>query len=131
VQGQAEITSLIEFPPGHDERYGIAEALNLRDRAIFELLYASGIRVSELTGARCLDLKLKERKLYVDGKGSNGRGPKQRVTPLGRAAILALKAYSREGRPLLKNKDSPYLFVGRGTVRLSRGNYLADREPTM
>ena len=109
--GREEVRQVIEQPPGHTGQR-VSEALNLRDRAILELLYASGVRVSELTGAKGLDLNRKERRLTVDGKGS-----KTRLVPFGAPAAAALEAYLRQGRPLFKGKGSPFLFAGRGGNR--------------
>jgi integrase/recombinase XerD len=105
-----EIREMIERPSAHPA--SPAEAL--RDRAILELLYASAVRRSELTGAQILDLNLKDRKLKVDGKGS-----KQRIVPFGKPAALALEVYLREGRPLLAGKSGPFLFAGSATPRMS------------
>jgi integrase/recombinase XerD len=66
----------------------------LRDRAIVEMLYAGGIRVSELTGLKVEDLSLGEGRMLVRGKGD-----KERVVPLGRNAVEALEAYLERGRP--------------------------------
>ena len=73
-----------------------ADAVALRDRAIVEMLYAGGIRVSELTGLGVEDLSLAEGRMLVRGKGD-----KERIVPLGRAAVEALDAYLSRGRPAL------------------------------
>ena len=79
----------------------------LRDRAMIELLYASGPRVSELCQVRLSDLNLEMGILKVTGKGN-----KQRLIPVGRAAQEAVRRYLEEGRSaLLKGKASKYLFV--------------------
>jgi integrase/recombinase XerD len=72
------------------------EALNTRDLAILEVLYASGMRVSELTGLRLVDLHLAEGFAMVTGKGN-----KQRLVPLGQYAIEALKVYIADARDAL------------------------------
>jgi len=74
-----------------------AQAAALRDRAILELLYAGGLRVSEVTLLSTGDLSLDQGQAHVRGKGD-----KERVVPLGRAAIEALEIYLREGRPNLE-----------------------------
>jgi integrase/recombinase XerC len=79
-----EIEALLEAP-------GSAGALAARDRAILELLYASGLRVSELVGLDWRDLDLSARVLRVVGKGD-----KERMTPFGRAAERALRAWLGE-----------------------------------
>jgi integrase/recombinase XerD len=72
-----------------------ADAVALRDRAILELLYAGGLRVSELTGLHEADLSLDAGRVLVRGKGD-----KERIIPLGRAAVDAIEKYLRDGRPL-------------------------------
>lgn len=73
-----------------------AQATALRDRAILELLYAGGLRVSEITGLGTGDLALDAGRVLVRGKGD-----KERIVPLGRAAVESLEAYLRMGRPHL------------------------------
>ncbi|SDR92178.1 tyrosine recombinase XerC [Corynebacterium timonense] len=79
----------------------------LRDRAILELLYATGIRVSELTGLDLGDADHARRTLRVTGKGN-----KQRVVPYGDTAAEAIGAWLRVGRPELARADTQALFVG-------------------
>lgn len=88
-----------------------AGALALRDSAILELLYAGGVRVSELTGLKVEDLSLNEGRALVRGKGD-----KERLVPLGRAAVEALEMYLRDGRPgIVKHSSGSRLFLsGRG-----------------
>jgi integrase/recombinase XerD len=85
----------------------------LRDRALIEVLYATGLRVSELIRLRASDLNLEAGYLSTTGKGN-----KQRIVPVGEQAASWLTRYIREGRPrLLGGKASPWLFVNakRGT----------------
>jgi integrase/recombinase XerD len=90
--------------------------LVLRDRAILEVLYAAGLRVSEVINVKLEDLKLEMGHMLVRGKGD-----KERMVPLGRAAQQALRIYLEQGRPaLVQGKVSPALFVGRRGSRLSR-----------
>lgn len=78
-----------------------------RDRAMLELLYASGLRVSELCGVRMSELDPNMGVLRVTGKGN-----KQRMVPVGKSALLAVERYLGDGRPrLLKGRASPFLFV--------------------
>ena len=78
-----------------------------RDRAMMELLYASGLRVSELCKVGVGDLNLEMGVLRTTGKGN-----KQRLVPTGKAAILAVRAYLETGRAaLLKGRASRYLFI--------------------
>lgn len=79
----------------------------VRDRAMLELLFACGLRVSELCGALVGDLDAKLGVLRVTGKGN-----KQRIVPVGRSALAAVEGYLRDARPaLLKERASRYLFV--------------------
>jgi integrase/recombinase XerD len=79
----------------------------LRDKALIEVLYATGLRVSELIALRAGDLNLEEGYLTCIGKGD-----KQRMVPLGQEAANWVRRYSRDGRThLLRGKRSPWLFV--------------------
>jgi len=78
-----------------------ARAIDLRDRAILELLYAGGLRVSEVTDLTTSDLALDLGRVQVRGKGD-----KERIVPLGDAAVQALETYLREGRPHLARISS-------------------------
>jgi integrase/recombinase XerD len=79
----------------------------LRDKALLEMLYASGMRVSELVGVKPGDLNLDEGYLTCVGKGD-----KQRIVPIGQDATGWLQRYMRDGRPsLLRKRTSPWLFV--------------------
>jgi len=93
-----------------------ALALAMRNRAMLELFYASGIRVSEMSDARLEDLKLDMGYILVRGKGD-----KERMVPLGAPAQESLKQYLKTGREMLcKKKNSPLLFLGTGARRLTR-----------
>jgi integrase/recombinase XerD len=79
----------------------------LRDKALIEVLYATGLRVSELIALRAGDLNLEDGYLTCIGKGD-----KQRMVPLGQEAAEWVRRYIRDGRPqLLRKKTSPWLFV--------------------
>jgi integrase/recombinase XerD len=79
----------------------------LRDRALLEVLYATGLRVSELIGLRMFELSLTDGLVRVLGKGS-----KERLVPLGEVAVDWLQRWLADGRPeLLKGRDSDYVFV--------------------
>jgi integrase/recombinase XerD len=78
-----------------------ARATALRDQAILELLYAGGLRVSEVTSLSTGDLALDAGRVQVRGKGD-----KERIVPLGRSALAALEQYLREGRPHLARISS-------------------------
>ncbi len=84
-----------------------AAPIGLRDRALLEVLYATGLRVSEITALRLQDLHLDARHLVCLGKGE-----KERIVPLGDEACAWLVRYLREGRPQLVGKTpSPRVFV--------------------
>jgi integrase/recombinase XerD len=79
----------------------------LRDKALIEVLYATGLRVSELIALRAGDLHMDEGYLTCIGKGD-----KQRIVPMGEEAAEWVRRYLRDGRtPLLRKRQSPWLFV--------------------
>jgi integrase/recombinase XerC len=106
VLGQDEVLAVLGGPdPSGDE---VAVALALRDTAIMELLYATGIRVSELCGLDVGDLDTGRRTVRVLGKRS-----KERVVPVGIPAVRAVLTWATEGRPLVAGAGSgPALFLG-------------------
>src|SRR5262249_4772858 len=98
------VEALINAPQPGDRFY-------LRDRALLETLYATGCRASEVAGLNLADLYLDSGFCKCFGKGS-----KQRVVPLGRPAVQALRAYLEELRPRLvqANAEAPWVLVSRG-----------------
>lgn len=95
-----------------------SEALYLRDRAILELLYATGIRVSELCDLRVVDVNLDIGYLRCVGKGR-----KERIVPIGRTALEALYEYMTRLRPnLAAGREEEGLFLSRTGRRLGREN---------
>jgi integrase/recombinase XerD len=97
---EAEVESLLAAPE-------VATAQGLRDRAMLETLYASGLRVSELVGLKTIQVSLDMQVVRVLGKGA-----KERLTPLGEEAIEWIQRYQREARPgLLGARKSDALFV--------------------
>jgi integrase/recombinase XerD len=98
--GMEEVDRLLAQPDTSTPR-------GLRDKALIEVLYATGLRVSELIALRAGDLNLEEGYLTCIGKGD-----KQRIVPLGTDAIEWVRRYVRDGRSgLLRKKTSPWLFV--------------------
>jgi integrase/recombinase XerD len=90
--------------------------LGLRDKAMLELLYATGLRVSELIGLSWSDLEVNLGVLRCRGKGS-----KERLIPVGKSALRAVEDYVQRGRPALaKGRNSPFLFLNRRGGGLSR-----------
>jgi len=89
-----------------------------RDRALLEFLYASGCRASEVSNLKLCDLHLDEANCQAHGKGN-----KQRITPLGQAAIRAVRDYLATERPVLAEAartPPPWLFLSRSGRRLRR-----------
>jgi integrase/recombinase XerD len=94
----------------------LSAALAQRDCAMVEMLYASGLRVSEIVNVKLEDLKLEMGHVLVRGKGD-----KERIVPMGKAAQDQISAYLADGREaLLKGKISSMLFVRKGGGRLTR-----------
>lgn len=95
--------------------------IGLRDRALLELMYATGARVSEAVGLVVDDIRADE---VLDVITLTGKGNKQRVVPVGRYAREALDAYLVRGRPALlaKGRGAPALFLGARGAALSRQN---------
>lgn len=106
-----EVDKLLAVPTSIVVRSERGRCLRLRDRAMLEVLYASGLRVSELIRLRVQDLDLDGGVLQCHGKGD-----KQRLVPVGRSAIEQVRLYLESGRALiLRNRTSEYLFpTGRG-----------------
>ena len=105
-----EVDKLLAAPDTSDPR-------GIRDRALIELFYATGLRVSEMVSLRQQDLNLESGYLTCTGKGR-----KQRLVPIGDEASAWLTRYLKESRPaLLKKRSSPKLFVNaRGGAGLTR-----------
>jgi len=109
VLSEEEVARLLAMPDA-------ATPMGSRDRALLELMYASGLRVSEATGLDLGAVDLSEEIVRVTGKGS-----KERIVPVGSQAIIALRAYLRGARPLLARvRTSQALFVNRRGGRLTR-----------
>jgi len=104
-----EVDRLLEQP-------NAATPLGLRDKAMLELLYSTGLRVSELLNLRGGDVQMDMGYLRCIGKGD-----KERVVPVGKQALAVLRQYLRDARPaLLRRGPSPFLFVNRFGGRMSR-----------
>ena len=109
VLSEADVEALLAAPD-------VNTPLGMRDRAMFEVLYASGLRVSELVGLKVFEVNLDAGVLRVLGKGS-----KERVVPLGEEAVDWVRRYKKDFRSsLLKKKSSDHLFItsrGAGMTR--------------
>ncbi len=92
----------------------------LRDRVCLELLYGSGLRISELLNLKISDIMIQDELLSIIGKGN-----KQRFVPFGRKALKAIQVYLQQGRPLLmRKKKLPYLILNARGNKLSRMGFL-------
>ncbi|MEA2404092.1 MAG: integrase/recombinase XerD [Thermoleophilaceae bacterium] len=113
VLNRGEVAKLLEQPKG-------TAPTSLRDRALLELMYACGLRASEAIGIELSDADLELGVLRARGKGS-----KERVVPIGRAAIEATRIYLERGRPaLVQGRLVPNLFVNfRGEALTRQGLY--------
>jgi integrase/recombinase XerD len=102
---EADVEALLAAPD-------VNTPLGMRDRAMFEVLYAAGLRVSELVGLKVFEANLEAGVLRIMGKGS-----KERLVPLGEEAVDWVQRYLKEFRlSLLKKKSSDHLFItARGT----------------
>jgi len=100
ILSQREVERLLSMPDASHPR-------GQRDLAMLELLYATGLRVSELTGLKVLDINLEAGFVRTMGKGS-----KERIVPLGEKALAAVRTYLSDGRlQMIKGANSPYLFL--------------------
>lgn len=109
-----EMLQVAEMAANHPQ----ANATAMRNRAILELLYAGGLRVSEVTALSTSDLALDLGRVIVRGKGD-----KERIVPLGRTALEVLQAYLRDGRPHLaraRMADASRLFLSLRGMPLTR-----------
>lgn len=105
---EQEMQSFLEMPQAVD-------VLGLRDKAILELFYATGIRLAELVGLNLEDVGLEERLAKVRGKGK-----KERIVPFGRKALESLRAYlARRGELLSKGRGETAMFLNYRGTRLT------------
>lgn len=105
-----------------DQIHGMLEAgtecaLEIRDLAMFELFYSSGLRLSELAALNCIDLDLPDRSLLV----RYGKGGKSRVLPIGRKAVEALENWIKL-RASWATDDNPALFISQKNKRIGARN---------
>jgi len=108
-----EVEALLKAPD-------ISKPRGLRDAAMLEVLYGTGLRVSELCNLVAEDVELERGFLITRGKGN-----KERVVPLGEPALNAIRAYiDGDGRSyFLKGETSPFLFLSRGTKAMTRQGF--------
>lgn len=109
--GVADVVRLLEVVPG------AAGDRGLRDRALLEMLYSTGARISEIVGCDLDDIDTVDRTVILHGKGG-----KSRLVPVGRPALEALDAYLVRARPALaiRGRGTPAVFLNSRGARLSR-----------
>jgi integrase/recombinase XerD len=104
-----EVNQLLRLPD-------TSTIVGIRDRAMIELMYSCGLRVSELCGLRVSDLQAEDGCLRCIGKGN-----KERLVPVGKQALEAVETYLRASRPkLLGEATSPYLFLNQKSRKVDR-----------
>lgn len=109
-----EVERLLEVP-------NLKTATGLRDRAILEVFYSTGLRAGELVKLNLFDIDLKEKTVRV----VKGKGGKDRTVPLGEVAVFFLHRYLREGRPkLIRTEKENALFVSRQGNRLENSSLM-------
>ena len=113
--GRAEVEHLLEHSDITAPKAKCGHQLKLRNRAMLEVLYAGALRVSELVGLRMEDIKRDLGYVLVRGKGD-----KERIVPLGQAALGAISGYLAVRPALAGGKQSAFLFIGRGARKLTR-----------
>jgi len=117
VLSVSEIDAILKQPDTHESLKTRDRALALRDRAILEVLYATGVRVSELTALKQSNLMFDSELILVFGKGS-----KERLVPIGASAMDWVNRYQRDGRIHLAKggKSQDVLFLNFRGTKLSR-----------
>ncbi|KAA8998129.1 site-specific tyrosine recombinase XerD [Affinibrenneria salicis] len=109
---EAQVEALLNAP-------GIEQPLELRDKAMLEVLYATGLRVSELVGLTIGDVSLRQGVVRVIGKGN-----KERLVPLGEEAVYWIEYYLEHGRPWLLNGQTPdVLFPSNRAQQMTRQTF--------
>jgi integrase/recombinase XerD len=109
VLTRPEVQKLLAAPKGTDPSA-------LRDRALLETMYACGLRASE-----AIDLTVGDIDLHAGVLRARGKGSKERLVPIGREAVAAVRAYVQRGRPALVGlRDEPHLFVNHRGAGLTR-----------
>ncbi|WP_407920177.1 site-specific tyrosine recombinase XerD [Halopseudomonas xinjiangensis] len=109
---ETDVEALLDAPD-------VEDSLGLRDRCMLEVLYACGLRVSELVGLRLDQVNLRQGVVRVTGKGD-----KERLVPLGEEALVWLDRYARQARPaLLGGQPSDVLFPSRRAQQMTRQTF--------
>tara|TARA_R110002153_G_scaffold15276_1_gene54767 strand:+ start:745 stop:1671 length:927 start_codon:yes stop_codon:yes gene_type:complete len=108
---EAEVEALLNAP-------NTEEAMGLRDKAMLELLYATGLRVSELVGLRMEQINLRQAVVFVKGKGN-----KERLVPLGEEAMYWLEQFLKAGRAQMIKHATDFVFPSKRGVGMTRQTF--------
>jgi integrase/recombinase XerD len=108
---EAEVEALLNAP-------NIEEAMGLRDKAMLELLYATGLRVSELVGLRMEQINLSQAVVFVKGKGN-----KERLVPFGEEAMYWLEQFLKGGRSQMIKHATDFVFPSKRGVGMTRQTF--------
>lgn len=108
---EQDVTALLQAPVTNT-------ALGLRDKAMLELLYATGLRVSELVALKMNEVSLRQGVVRVVGKGN-----KERLVPMGEEALHALEQYLRYGRPELMQNATDVVFLSQRSQQMTRQTF--------
>ncbi len=108
---EAEVEALLNAP-------NTEEAMGLRDKAMLELLYATGLRVSELVGLRMEQINLRQAVVFVKGKGN-----KERLVPLGEEAMYWLEQFLKGGRAQMIKHATDFVFPSKRGVGMARQTF--------
>ncbi|MCL5255911.1 MAG: site-specific tyrosine recombinase XerD [Gammaproteobacteria bacterium] len=108
---EQDVTALLQAPVTNT-------ALGLRDKAMLELLYATGLRVSELVALKMNEVSLRQGVVRVVGKGN-----KERLVPMGEEALHALEQYLRYGRPELMQHATDVVFLSQRSQQMTRQTF--------
>ena len=118
INKKIPVTLLVEEIDTIIQAVDMSKKYSIRDKTILSLLYSSGVRVSELTDLKLINIFLHERFIRVFGKGN-----KERIIPIGKKAKAHIKLYLSELRPMLsqKGKSAGFLFLNKCDSRSQRG----------
>ena len=108
---EAEVEALLSAP-------NIEEPMGLRDKAMLELLYATGLRVTELVGLRMEQINLRQAVVFIKGKGN-----KERLVPLGEEAMYWLEQFLKHGRAQMIKHATDFVFPSKRGVGMTRQTF--------
>ncbi|KPV97403.1 Tyrosine recombinase XerD [Pseudoalteromonas sp. P1-9] len=108
---EQEVEALLDTP-------NLEEPIELRDKAMLELLYATGLRVSELVGLRMEQINLRQAVVFVKGKGN-----KERLVPMGEVALEYIEAFIKLARPQLIKHATDFVFPSKRGIGMTRQTF--------